>query len=291
MRKKAAARFCGDCGYEFARDDHGECRMCARFEQLRDESALRRPKEPAHRPAHSGEAIDSGPVPSADWPPTPAEYRAILAARRRSTASPEGQSRGPAATVIGTPALPQPANSGAEETATPIAKDSPRPPKKRSTARRNSRPPTVALPDESATPPKSKVRRKSPASAPTLPSNAPTPILIRLRAAPQPAGTRIEARTAQLAGESPPPAEKFQAGRKSRSTLPPSRDGAPSFPAAVKETAAPAAPLAHRVPRAQATGQHASTSDRGYPWKTAMWVAVGGGLFAASVALLSSLIR
>lgn len=34
-RKRAVARFCGDCGSELAPDGEGRCPMCARFQQFR----------------------------------------------------------------------------------------------------------------------------------------------------------------------------------------------------------------------------------------------------------------
>jgi hypothetical protein len=279
MRKKAATRFCGDCGYEFARDDTGECRMCARFEQLREESAVLRPNEHANRRASFGQAIETGPPPFVEWPPTPAEYRAILVGRR--TPSAEGLSRGPAATVIGTPALANPALQA------PTAAHLDGSPKKKSAARRDSRPmPTAALASDSPAPPKSKARRKS---RRTPPSDGRTPSLTQQRAAQQPADVTMQARRAPLAGQSQPPAEKSQAGRESRSTLPPIRDYSPSLSAAVKPMAAVAPPGAHPVVRA--TSHDAASSDRGYPWRTAFWVAVGGGLFAAVVTLLSPMIR
>ncbi len=41
-RQKRSIRFCGDCGYELARDNDGACPMCARFEQLRVDLAAHR---------------------------------------------------------------------------------------------------------------------------------------------------------------------------------------------------------------------------------------------------------
>ncbi len=97
-RKKRSGRFCGDCGYELARDNDGPCPMCPRFEQLR---TVPRPSDLAAHQIGSRDANHSGHAD--EWPPTVAEYRAILAERRLKLAS-EGQH---AATVIRTPALRQ----------------------------------------------------------------------------------------------------------------------------------------------------------------------------------------
>jgi hypothetical protein len=203
--RRSVDRFCRDCGYEFPRDDtDGECRMCPRFEQLRIDPAVPRPSELASRQARSGETIDSGPVPSEDWPPTPAEYRAVLAARRASTPSANRQGRGPAATVIGTPALPRPANSAIEGHTAASAGGPPPPPKKKSAARRKNRTPT-----------------------PTPPPVWPGPILIRLRAPQQPAIVTMEAPTAALAGQSPVPAETSTA-RRARPVASPSPSVGPT---------------------------------------------------------------
>ena len=79
MRKTAAPKFCGDCGYKFARDLTGPCPMCARFEQLRIQ------------------------VAAVGRRPTPSEYRAVLAAQVARRALVEGRNEH-AATVI-SPAL------------------------------------------------------------------------------------------------------------------------------------------------------------------------------------------
>ena len=271
MRKKAAARFCRACGYEFARDDSDECRMCARFEQLRIESAVPRPSELGSRQTLPEEPLDIGdPVPSVERPTTPSEYRAVLAARRARTPSADGQSRGPAATVIGTPALPRPANSPMEAPTAALAGESAPPRKKKPTARRKSRP----------TP------------TPTPPPGGPTPILIRLRVPPlQPANVSMEAPAPTVLRESPSPEEKSPARRESRYMPPPTREDAPSFSAAAKENTALAARDAHPVTRSRAVGHDAAFSHQRYPWKAAFWVAVGGALIGASVPLLSSFIR
>lgn len=98
--KKRGVRFCGGCGYELARDNDGTCPMCRRFEQLRLDFIVPRPSDlTTQRP---GSDTDVAVVPD-EWPPTVAEYRAILAERRlRSAALGQG-----APTVIRTPALKQ----------------------------------------------------------------------------------------------------------------------------------------------------------------------------------------
>ena len=158
MRKKAAARFCGECGYELAPDSTGECPMCARFAQFRSEVT----------------------VP-------------------------------PRSELAGGPALPQLADAIMEAPAADMAIESPAPPMKKSTARRKNRP---------------------------------TPS---------------------------PSARSLSAAAKGDMALP--------------------APDADRVMAAQAVPQHAVSSGEGYPWRTAIWVAVAGAIVAASVALFQSLIR
>ena len=100
-RKKRSVRFCRDCGYELARDQDGPCPMCGRFEQFRTDFILPRPSDLAAYPAEWRDAKLSGDADG--WPPTVAEYRAVLAERRLRLAS-EGR---PAATVIRTPGLRQ----------------------------------------------------------------------------------------------------------------------------------------------------------------------------------------
>ena len=100
-RKKRAIRFCGDCGYELAADNDGTCPMCPRFEQLRLELAVPRPGDLG---AHRAKARDTNVSAAPDeWPPTVAEYRAILDERRVGSASTD-QSRG---RVIREPVLRQ----------------------------------------------------------------------------------------------------------------------------------------------------------------------------------------
>jgi hypothetical protein len=161
MRKKAAAQFCGECGYELAPDSTGECPMCARFAQFRSEVTVPRRGELA-----SGSA------------------------------------------------LPPLADATMEAPAADMAIESPAPPKQESTARRKIRP---------------------------------TP-----------------SRT---------------------------REGARSLSAAAKGDMALPAPDADRVMAAQAVPHHAVSSGEGYPWRTAIWVAVAGAIVAASVALFQSLVR
>ena len=99
--KNRSVRFCGDCGYELARDNDGTCPMCRRFEQLGVDFTVPRPSDLATHRAGSRNTDVAGV--SDDWPPTVAEYRAILAERRLRSGSP-GQH---AATVIRTAAMRQ----------------------------------------------------------------------------------------------------------------------------------------------------------------------------------------
>ena len=115
--KKRSGRFCGDCGYELARDNDGTCPMCSRFKQLRSDLTVPRPSDLA---AHRAKARDTSVSAAPDeWPPTVAEYRAILDERRVGSTSTD-QSRG---RVIRTPALRQtrvPQLPGAANAAGPL---------------------------------------------------------------------------------------------------------------------------------------------------------------------------
>ena len=78
--KKPAIRFCSACGYELALDNDGPCPMCPRFDQLRLNAVVPIPSElSAHRASARDTQRSAGP---AEWRPTLAEYRAMLAARR-----------------------------------------------------------------------------------------------------------------------------------------------------------------------------------------------------------------
>ena len=139
--KKRSVRFCGDCGYELARDNDGTCPMCRRFEQLRLDFTVPRPSDIATHRTGSRHTDVSG-VPDG-WPPTVAEYRVILAERRLRSDS--GQH---AAAVIRTAAMrrtqvpPPPPGMTAPEALTtparpePSAKNQTSPPPKKPKARR-----------------------------------------------------------------------------------------------------------------------------------------------------------
>lgn len=100
-------RFCGDCGYELARDNDGTCPMCRRFEQFRLDFSVPRPSDvAAHRAGSRRTDVPGAPD---EWSPTVAEYRALLAERRLRSASPGYH----AATVI------RVGSSGAQEPMTP----------------------------------------------------------------------------------------------------------------------------------------------------------------------------
>ena len=98
--KKRSVRFCGDCGYELARDNDGTCPMCRRFEQLRLDFIVSRPSDVVTQRLNPG-LPDASSIPD-EWPPTPAEYRAILAERALRSGSAKH-----AATVLRKPALRQ----------------------------------------------------------------------------------------------------------------------------------------------------------------------------------------
>jgi hypothetical protein len=89
--KKPAIGYCAECGYPLAPDGDGTCLMCPRLQQMRIGFTVPRPSElGAHRLPVLGTnetaALD-------DWPPTVAEYRAILAERRVSTSADPSRGR------------------------------------------------------------------------------------------------------------------------------------------------------------------------------------------------------
>ena len=158
MRKTAADRYCRDCGYELARDTT-ECPMCARYEQFRTYAAVPVGSDPAGRHASEARVDVDDSRASADQQPTPAEYRAVLAAQRARTSAEDRSARG--ATLIRTPTLRQRAKARTEAPTAALAGETPAPPKKspskqKPRARRQNRPPppipgsdrSVPSPDE-----------------------------------------------------------------------------------------------------------------------------------------------
>ena len=311
--RRSVDRFCRNCGYEFQPDDTGQCRMCARFEQSRIGFAVPRPSELASRQTPLQEPLDGDDPPSVDWPPTPAEYRAILAERRARTPSADGQSRGP---VLGALALPPPAKSAKEAPtaelageapappkkkstarrrpptpSAPTAGASPAPPKKRATARRKNSKPTAELAGEAPAPPKKRAAtgRNNSTPTPTPTPVWPTPILIRLRAPQQPAIVTMEAPTAVLAGESLVPPETSTARRESRPTPPPTQESARSSSAAAEEHAALALLDAERVLGARALPHRAASYGRVVSQiATGVVIAAISAMIGVAVALLLS---
>jgi hypothetical protein len=71
-------RYCGDCGYELSRENDGTCPMCPRLDQIRSDFIVPRPSDMA---AHRARIDRQGSAGPGTWPPTVAEYRAILAER------------------------------------------------------------------------------------------------------------------------------------------------------------------------------------------------------------------
>jgi hypothetical protein len=139
--RRSVDRFCRNCGYEFPRGDTGECRMCARFEQLRAELSIPLPRELASRHARPEEPLNiSDPVPSVERPATTSGGRVVFAAQRGKTASADGRSGAPTATVIRTPALRQPADATTKAPLTALAGESPAPAERSPGRRRNRRP-------------------------------------------------------------------------------------------------------------------------------------------------------
>lgn len=171
--KKRAIRFCGDCGYELAPQHDGPCPMCPRFEQLRMDFAVPRPSELATRRAETAHMVSVSP---GDWPPTPSEYRAILAERRLGSTSAEDMAvarviRTPGLTQIRVPAPPPGTNApGDDDLSAPSTEPKP--------ARRESSPTSSKKPkgrrgkggDRRA----ARARARAPASQENVPSAVPS---------------------------------------------------------------------------------------------------------------------
>jgi hypothetical protein len=100
-RSKTSIRYCGACGYELSPGHEGPCPMCPRFNQLRADFTMPRPSELSVLPRGAGGT--TGGLDSERWPPTPSEYREILAERRRRLSTDAGKSASPG--VIRTPGL------------------------------------------------------------------------------------------------------------------------------------------------------------------------------------------
>jgi hypothetical protein len=99
-RSNTSVRHCAACGYELSPGHDGPCPMCPRLDQLRADFTMPRPSELSASARSSGATTD---VDSDAWPPTPSEYRVILAERRRRLSADAGTAatRG----VIRTPGL------------------------------------------------------------------------------------------------------------------------------------------------------------------------------------------
>ena len=101
MKRRTAARVCGDCDYELAPDSDGTCPMCARFQQLRIDFADPGPGELASPVTHPAESLDAqSSVPSSGHPPTISEYRTVIAAQRARSRSVPTVIRNPALRTI-----------------------------------------------------------------------------------------------------------------------------------------------------------------------------------------------
>lgn len=113
MKRRTAARVCGDCDYELAPDSDGTCPMCARFQQLRIDFADPGPSELDRPVTHPAETLDAqSSVPPSRHPPTTSEYRTIIAAQRARSRSVPSVIRNPALRAIQAP----PAESSAPST-------------------------------------------------------------------------------------------------------------------------------------------------------------------------------
>jgi hypothetical protein len=142
---KSAIRVCGDCGYELAPEYAGTCPMCPQFEQLRTEFIVPRPSALA---ALRARVREMSPF-AEEWPPTVAEYRAILVKRSGRpesgagspgsviqprvlrvlrTTPPTGRAKSAEAELLTPPVLPSPPAQG-----------HPSPPPKRATRRKRGK--------------------------------------------------------------------------------------------------------------------------------------------------------
>ena len=316
MRKTAAARFCGACGYELARvraDD--ECPMCARFEQLRIEFTVPRPSELAGLRTGPDERLDvNQPVASEDRPATASEYRAVLAAWRARTASADGGSGGPAATVIRTPSLRHPARAPIGAPTAALTSGSPASPNK-PRARRKDRP-TTALTSGSPAPPNkpivaevepepaiAEIRSSAAAEVEHTPAAGIEiePVRSRRRVVSEdddtafepveapPEAVAAEMEPEPVAAEVEPEPEPGARRNYRRPTPPPTQDGAGIWSAEKEITALPA-PEAHQVMGAQAIRHRVASSRRRVMLQAAIGAVVGvtSALIGATVALLLS---
>jgi hypothetical protein len=267
--------------------------MCARLEQLRTEFVVPRPSELVGRQTPQQPREVSDPVPSVEGPATAAEYGVVFAAYRARAAPSDAADRGPATTLVQTPAQPHPATEAAEEAAAP---KSPAPPGKPASRRKNSRAtraPTAAVTGESPAPPQkppSRPDRPAPTPAPIWP----TPILIRLRAPTQPADATVEAPTAALSLEPLAPPPKSGAPRAGPTPmLAPTRESARKWSSAATEHPATKegktprkAPDADRISRGPTVLHRAASTGRRAVSHPAFWVVIMSVLIGALVPLL-----
>lgn len=173
--RRSVDRFCRNCGYEFSRDDAGaECIMCARFEQVRIESAGLRPSEIPSSHASADEPLGATDQPqSVGRPATRSEWGVVFAAYRARAASANGRSGSPTASVIPTSAQSPAAEATPEAPTARVAVQSParaEKPRSRRRKRPDTQAPAPALAESPARPDKPRSRRgKRPATqAPTV---------------------------------------------------------------------------------------------------------------------------
>ena len=292
--RRSVDRFCRDCGYEFPRGDTGECRMCPRLEQLRTESVVTRPRELVGRQTHPKRPLEvSGPVP-VEGPATAAEYRVVFAAYRSRAALGADRSVGPATTLVGTPAQPQPATELPLEALLAEPQVPPHKPPSRRKKGRATRAHTAAVTGGSQAPASEKSSGQPNRPAPTPAPIWPTPILIRLRAPAPPADTTIEAAATALSVEPLAPSSKSGAPRERPTPmLRPARARARTWsPAATEHSAtgedkAPrTAPDADRISHGQTVLRRAASTGRWTVSQTAFWVVIMSVLIGALVPLL-----
>ena len=300
--------------------------MCARFEQLRIEFTVPRPSELLGLRSGPEERLDvNQPVASEDRPATASEYRAVLAAWRARTASADTGSGGPAATVIRTPALRQPArarveaptaaepatteiqpSAAAEVEHTPGAETEPvRPPLRLvswddDTAFELVEPPPEPVAAELDLAPVAEGEPETVAAEmgaePVIDEVGPEaePVAAEVEPEREPRARRKGRPMAALTSESPAPPSKSRARRKDRATAAPTQNSARSLSAATKENTALSAFGAPRVTRARPIRDHAVSSHREVmpqPVIGLVVAAIGGLIGGVSVLLLLSLTR
>lgn len=170
--RRSVDRFCRNCGYEFSRDDTGdECVMCARFEQVRIQSAgLRASEIPSPHTSAEEPLGATDQLQSVRRPATQSEWGVVFADYRARAASANTRSGSPTASMIRTPAQSPPAGATTEVAAGRVAVQSPagKTPRSRRRKRPETQAPEAELAESPAPPDKPPSRRTKPAATQAL---------------------------------------------------------------------------------------------------------------------------